>query len=170
MGVPPGGPVGGDRGVGVEPCYQSIISTYLGETMENTRPDPAGDFAEVWGDVSRKLRGVLLSRRVPARVVDDLVQDTGLRLFRHWDRVDHSTVWALALTIASNLIRDEMRKEARHPSPTAPLESADRPSLDFEEQMLTRLELRRVRKAIRSLSPSDRTVLLALARFGGLRS
>ena len=67
-------------------------------------------FEEVWPELSLRLRRALSIRRVPAHVIDDLIQETGLRLFRRWETVDHDTIWALTNTIALNLIRDEMRK------------------------------------------------------------
>jgi DNA-directed RNA polymerase specialized sigma24 family protein len=118
------------------------------------------DFSALWADTSRHLRRVLNARRVPARVIDDLVQETGLRLFSHWAEVDPERIWPFTLTIATNLIRDEMRKEAARPE-CVELNTERPETLDFDAHMLNRLELHRVKKALRSLSTSDRSVLLA---------
>ena len=116
-------------------------------------------FSAVWPELARRLARVLHSRRVPADLVDDLVQETGLRLFRNWSKVDQTTLWALANTILLNLVRDEVRKnEVRKRDAGALVAERAR---NFDEEMLSRLELRRVEKVLRKLSDIDQQVLLA---------
>ena len=117
------------------------------------------EFEEMWPELSTRLRRVLRSRRVPTDVIDDLVQEAGLKLYRSWDRVDPDTVWAFANTVVLNLVRDEMRKqEVRHRLTPAPIEESEN---RFDESILARLELKRVRRVLTRLPHVDRSVLLA---------
>ena len=117
------------------------------------------DFAEVWADLAPRLQRMLRSRSVPRDFVDDLVQETGIRLYRGWSEVDPETVWALANTILRNLVLDEMRKqEVRQRHAEQALAGRNH---DFEETVLYRLELRRVEKVLKKLSVVDQQVLLA---------
>ena len=124
-------------------------------------PDIA--FEEVWPELCARLRRALSARRVPAHVIDDLIQETGLRLFKRWENVDPTTVWALTNTIALNLIRDEMRKEEVRRRESNKLSRDNVRTLD--DDVLSRLELKRVEKALLKLSATDRQVLLA--EWGG---
>jgi RNA polymerase sigma factor (sigma-70 family) len=124
-------------------------------------PDMA--FEEVWPELCARLRRALSARRVPAHVIDDLIQETGLRLFKRWENVDPTTIWALTNTIALNLIRDEMRKEEVRRRESNKVSRDNVRTLD--EDVLSRLELKRVEKALLKLSDADRQVLLA--EWGG---
>jgi DNA-directed RNA polymerase specialized sigma24 family protein len=97
---------------------------------------------------------------VPADFRDDVVQETGLRLFRSWERVRPESQWAFALTIATNIIRDEIRKQGRGErihSAAAELCTEG----DVEHEAMVRLELERVRRALDVLGETQRTLLLA---------
>ena len=124
---------------------------------------PEMAFEEVWPELCARLRKALSARRVPAHVIDDLIQETGLRLFKRWENVDPTTIWALTNTIALNLIRDEMRKEEVRRRESNKVGRDNVRSLD--DDVLSRLELRRVEKALLKLSETDRQVLLA--EWGG---
>ena len=104
-------------------------------------------------------RGLLASKNVPACKRDDVVQDTGLRLFGMWEKVDRARpVWPLVVTIALNLLRDEARRNPeREVLGTVP----DMPTVnDVEHEGLARIEFERVQQALAQLSPSHRNVLL----------
>jgi len=120
---------------------------------------PTVEFSDIWPDLSARLGRVLGSRRVPSDVIDDLVQETGMRLYRIWDRVDPSTVWALANTVALNLVRDEMRKQEIRQRESSELLD-DRVS-SFDDEVSARLELKRVQKVLRTLPRVDQQILLA---------
>ena len=122
-------------------------------------PELVGAFEKQWPEVSKRLTGLLASKNVPACKRDDVVQETGLRLFGMWEKVDRARpVWPLVVTIALNLLRDEARKNPeREVLGTVP----DIPTIhDVEHEGLARLELERVQHALAQLSPSHRSVLL----------
>ena len=115
-------------------------------------------FEEAWPALDKRLRGALAGRRVPVDLRDDIVQETGLRLFRHWSSVRPESAWAFALTIAINLVRDEMRRcERQDPSR---LETPGH-QRDAEQDALVRIELQRVGDALAAMSARQRSILLA---------
>ena len=127
--------------------------------MERSETFEAPEFSAVWPELSQRLRRVLHARRVPADLVDDIVQETGLRLFRNWSKVDQATVWALANTVLLNIVRDEVRKNEVRKRDARLLIAETARNLD--DEMLNHLELRRVERVIRKLSDVDQQVLLA---------
>ena len=116
-------------------------------------------FEEWWAELGDAVRAWLLRRRVPPHLVEDIAQETGLRLFKMWDDIDPMrSPRGLAFTIASNLLWDERNRGAAREIPgTVPEESR----ADVERAGIARLELARVRRAMRRLSPQQRSVLLA---------
>lgn len=117
-------------------------------------------FEQQWPDLARRLDTMLAGKRVPSHKRDDIVQETGLRLFRMWDQVDPDRpLWALVVTIALNLLRDEARKRPeREVLGLVPDRAADQ---DVERAGLARLEWRRVQSAMTQLSPDHRSILMA---------
>ena len=115
-------------------------------------------FEEAWPALEKRLRGALAGRRVPADFRDDILQETGLRLFRNWSNVRPDSSWAFALTIALNLVRDEMRRRERQ-DPTR-LETPTH-HRDAEQDALVRIELQRVSDAMATMSARQRSILLA---------
>ena len=116
-------------------------------------------FEEWWAELADAVRAWLLRRRVPPHLTDDIVQETGLRLFKMWDEIDAMrSPRGLAFTIASNLLWDERnRRAAREIVGEVPEQSCE----DVERAGIARLELARVRRAMSRLSPQQRSVLLA---------
>ena len=106
------------------------------------RDDRGGQmsFETEWPDLSRKLQARLSRRGLSSWVIDDIVQETGLRLFRKWDDVDpNRSVWGLALTIANNLLWESMRrKSASEVIGEVPEHAAD---LDVERSSFARMRL-----------------------------
>ena len=118
-----------------------------------------GHFEVEWPELERWLRSVLTRRGVRAAVVDDLLQETAIRLYRMWDRIDERSPRALAWTIALNVAIDHHKKESRvQISHDIPDRASD---LDVETASIARLELARVRRALEELTPPQRAVLLA---------
>lgn len=116
-------------------------------------------FEEWWAELREAVGAWLLRRRCPPHMVDDIVQETGLRLFKMWDEIDAMrSPRGLAFTIASNLLWDERnRRAAREVVGDVPDQSCE----DVERAGIARLELARVRRAMASLNPQQRAVLLA---------
>ena len=123
-------------------------------------PEKKRDFEAEWPLLSRRLRVFLGAKKVPYTQQDDLIQETALRLYKMWDSVDRTRpAWALTVTIALNLLRDEYRR-AGHADIVAELPEIAQ-SYDLEQASLARIELKRVRTAMLEMSPEHRSVLLA---------
>ena len=116
-------------------------------------------FEKVWPAIAGRLERALRRRRVPEEFIDDVVQETALRLLRNWGSVDQTTLWPLTLTVAGNIIKDDMRRRGRDEQLAASLPELQH--VDIEERALARLELSRVHKAFRFLSTTQRNLLLA---------
>lgn len=122
-------------------------------------PELRNEFESSWRDLHPRLRAMLAARRISPDRHEDLIQETALRLYGMWERVDRTRPsWPLAKTIVLNLVRDEFRTKRV----TEPLEgSPDRAfDYDLEAQGIARLELERVRVALSSLSELQRQALL----------
>jgi hypothetical protein len=121
---------------------------------------PEGSFEAVWPDLQKRIQRFLGSKKVPDSARDDVVQETGLRLYRMWDQVDPAgSPVGLALTIAMNIVRDNARRDSHR---TVVEIEPDVPAVcDVERSGLARLELSRVRRALGELTPAQRSVLLS---------
>lgn len=120
-----------------------------------------GDFSfeREWPDTAERLKAALERRRIPHAVVDDLVQETGLRLYQRWECVDPERgTWPLAFTVAMNILKDQLRSEVRRRAFSPPATTSEQ---DPEIVALARLELARVRRALDQLPASQRAALLA---------
>lgn len=117
-------------------------------------------FEAVWPDLERRIHRFLSSKKVPDSQREDVVQETGLRLYRMWAQVDPAgSPIGLALTIAMNIVRDNARRDSHRQ--VVEIEP-DVPALcDVERSGLARLELSRVRRALSELTPAQRSVLLS---------
>ena len=134
-------------------------------------PERRRDFEHQWPTIQSGLKGLLARKKVPFGEHDDLIQETALRLYGMWGRVDPGrSPWPLAVTIALNLVRDGSRRR-----PIREVASADVPDVpdahEVERAGLARVELGRVRDALHEMSPSYRSALLvevgdAAARVG----
>lgn len=134
-------------------------------------PERRRDFEHQWPTIQSGLKGLLARKKVPFGEHDDLIQETALRLYGMWGRVDPGrSPWPLAVTIALNLVRDGSRR--RPIREVASADVPDRPdSHEVERAGLARVELGRVRDALCEMSPAYRSALLvevgdAAARVG----
>jgi DNA-directed RNA polymerase specialized sigma24 family protein len=128
----------------------------LGKDCASRAREP---FEKQWPDLVRGLDRALRNRHVPAGRREDIIQETGLRLFVRWAELDPDRpVWPFALTIALNLLKDEQRMQARRNASQPLDENVER---GVEEEALARLELLDVRLALHKLTPAQRSVLLA---------
>lgn len=121
---------------------------------------PESSFEAVWPDLERRIHRFLSSKNVPDSQREDVVQETGLRLYRMWAQVDPAgSPIGLALTIAMNIVRDNARRDSHR---TVVEIEPELPALcDVERSGLARLELSRVRRALSELTPAQRSVLLS---------
>ena len=114
-------------------------------------------FEERWPELEVQLRAALTRRRIPVDAREDVLQETALRLLRSWDRVRPESLWAFALTVALNIVRDEARKKERHERSCFASPILER---DPEHEAIVRIELDRVRVALTTMTERQRTVLL----------
>jgi DNA-directed RNA polymerase specialized sigma24 family protein len=118
-----------------------------------------GAFEEEWPGVAKVLDRVLRGRRLAREQREDVIQETGLRLFSKWKVIDPDRPIApFAVTIALNLLKDEARAAARREA--RPMPFVEMSSRGVEEEALARLELDRVAAALQDLTPKQRTALL----------
>lgn len=123
-------------------------------------PEKKRDFESEWPLLAKRLKSFLARKNVPAAKQDDFIQETALRLYKMWDTVDRARpAWALTVTIALNLLRDEYRR-APHADVVAELPEIPQ-NYDVERAGLARVEIGRVRQALAEMSPAHRLVLLA---------
>ncbi|MDQ3878318.1 MAG: sigma-70 family RNA polymerase sigma factor [Actinomycetota bacterium] len=115
-------------------------------------------FESAWKDIAPRLLGMLRRRGAAHDVADDLVQETAIKLFEAWDRVDPDRpLWPLARTIAVNSFTDRIRRDRSRPVDDIP----DQPlNYDLEDHVLARGRLRSVGSAMSGLRPADRELLL----------
>ena len=118
-------------------------------------------FDEVWPTLERRVRAVLAARGVRGEELNDLTQETALRLFRAWDTLDpERPVLPYATTIALNAWRDGLKRASttREILDAAVPEQAD--VEDVERTVIARLELSRVSAALGQLRQRDRDALM----------
>lgn len=131
------------------------------------RPDSSHEFEACWPVVARELEAILSRRGIDRYTREDLVQETALRLLQRWHDLDKDRpLVPLAATIALNLLRDGFRRAKHEVRSECDLTEAIEVEAshsygDVEREGLARLEFTRVAKAMRSLSPLHREVLLA---------
>lgn len=127
-------------------------------------PSTHPTFESAWAGLAGRLENALVADRVPRPLAEDIVQETGVRLFERWDRLDTSTsLMPLAITIARNLVVDHYRKDERVELQAAPQQEVI--GLDVEERALARVHLSAVHRALRTLNPRYRSLLLAEAGY-----
>lgn len=119
-----------------------------------------------WVDEVPRLRRMLARHGVPADEVDDVVQETAVRLYTAWDRLfDGRPLRPLVTTIALNVARDYHRRSSHWARPVAAVPDdllVDAHGVD--SAVLARLEVARTARALSTLSPGHRrTVLEAVA-------
>lgn len=112
-----------------------------------------------WPEMAPRLRALLLRKGMNPARVDDIVQETALRLVQMDEAVDRTrSPWPLIVTIALNLQRDEFRSASRC---EIQYELPDAPAVhDVESSGIARAELSSVMRAMRHLTQAQRAVLL----------
>jgi DNA-directed RNA polymerase specialized sigma24 family protein len=116
-------------------------------------------FHEQWPRLQRSLHAHLARRGVPASWRDDIVQDTSIRLFRSWERLDKSTdLLPLARVIANRLLCDESKRHTE--TPLAELRAGGEVQ-SAEAHALARLELQDTLDLVGRLTPAERRAVLA---------
>lgn len=121
---------------------------------------PGASFDREWPRLARRLERVLARRGVERTLREDVVQETGARVYSAWTTLDHGRpLLPWATTVALNLVRDHIRRD-RFVVPVA--EWPTRPSsADTEVAGLARVELQEVVTAFRSLRPAQRRAIMS---------
>lgn len=122
-------------------------------------PELRAEFERHWPGLSVRLDRFLASRRVSPSLRDDLIQETAIRLYGMWTKVDRSRhPWPLTMTIALNLLRDAGRA-SRHGEICAELPDLAG-SQHVEAAGLARVELGRIAEALEELPTLQRAALM----------
>ena len=123
---------------------------------------PEEYFATEWPALVPKLRTMLARAGAPVAEREDLVQETALRLYRMWPKIDQERgVEPLARRIATNAWRDQWRRRGeREVLGDVPEAAAGH---DTERAALARVEVREVSRAMARLRPATAAVLRVAA-------
>jgi RNA polymerase sigma factor (sigma-70 family) len=120
---------------------------------------PVRTFEDEWPPLAARLATFLSHKGVAPCNIDDVVQETAVRLWSIRDRFDpRRPLWPLVVTIALNLLRDEARRSGRELCGVIPEISSED---DVERSALARVQLRQVEESLAQLTPQRRNALLA---------
>ena len=123
---------------------------------------PEEYFATRWPTLVPKLRTMLARAGAPVADRDDLVQETALRLYRMWPKVDQERgIDPLACRIAMNAWRDQWRRRGEREVLGDVPEAAT--EYDTERAALARVEVHEVSRALARLRPATAAVLRVAA-------
>ena len=126
-------------------------------------------FADIWPAMSDRLRRTLTARGVPAQDRDDVIQETGLRVYRAWADIDPlRPIWPFVVTVALNVWRDLLRERAGRATRSWAEDVEVRDHHDVERAVLARQELASVGAAMRVLPQEQRRLLLATDELNGV--
>lgn len=160
----------GDTGTPGGPSVNRYVTTALDKPPDLRGQDVAAVFAELFDTHARQLRGYLAGR-VGTAAADDLVAETFLVALnrRHDYDPDRAPIKGWLYGIATNLVREHLRKETR--GHRAGLRAVGRPEPDHDALVAARVDAERasrvLKHAIAELRDEDRDVLL-LTSWAGL--
>lgn len=103
------------------------------------------EFEVAWRVQQPKLKRMLQAKRVPDALIDDVLQETALKLYRTWEKVDPVLpLEPLARTIANNCLVDAYRARRAIPVEEVPETAL---AYDLEDHALARARLGKVSEA-----------------------
>jgi DNA-directed RNA polymerase specialized sigma24 family protein len=119
-------------------------------------------FCGEWVEELPRLRRLLGRHGVPAHEVDDVIQETAVRLYAAWDRLyDGRPLRPLVTTIALNVARDYHRRSVHWARPVAAVpEDVLVDSRGVDSAVLARLEVARTARALKTLSDGHRRAVV----------
>lgn len=116
------------------------------------------EFDGTWVEISRRLDRFLAAKGIPTHTREDVIQETAVRLWERWTRLDRSSpLWNLAVTIAMRLVYDEHRRRRK----IELVAEVDAAAVGGEIQALQHAQLREAVSTIGRLPRGYRNVLLA---------
>ena len=115
-----------------------------------------------WVEEVPRLRRLLARHGVPHDEVDDVVQETAVRMYAAWDRLfDGRPLRPLVTTIALNVARDYHRRSSHWARPVASVpEQALVDSRGVDSAVIARLEVARTARAMSKLSEGHRRAVV----------
>lgn len=119
-------------------------------------------FETEWNGVSVRISATLARRGISASDREDVLQETAIRLFRSWNRLDEERpVEPYARAVANNVWRDMLRRAPKEDLVDVPeaVSSAD----SVEHVAVVRDEFSRVRRALCAMRPDQSRLLYAVA-------
>jgi RNA polymerase sigma-70 factor, ECF subfamily len=121
-----------------------------------------------WREVEARLRP-FVARRVPPADVDDVVQDTFVRVHRGLSALaDGERFGAWVYRVASSAIADHQRRRIRHPSTSATAPEGSEPSIPFEGDDTLESELAECIALFVARLPSPYREAITLTELEGL--
>ena len=134
------------------------MRTYIRKAHLQT--ETALTFEESWPHLAERVARLLAARGVPHGNWDDILQETAIKLFRCWDRIDpEQGPWGLTRTIAIHAIADNALAHRRREIATDVPETPD--PRDCAQAGIARHRLSSTVEALSRMSSTDRDVLLA---------
>ena len=137
-------------------CFPAKPYFMSHETSGEARP---ASFEQEWKRLGPQVAQRLAKQGIARDLVEDVTQETGIRLYQRWEHIDLSKpLLPLAHRIARNRLVDHVRADARlhlEPSPV----STTRSDLT-EERALSRMQLDAAVRALPKLSDRYRRLLL----------
>lgn len=118
-------------------------------------------FAGEWQQELPRLRRLLTRNGISPDDVEDVLQESAVRLFAAWGRVfDGRPLRPLITTVVLNASRDHLRRREHAAWPVAYIpEDHARESLDLDRVVMARFEVAKTAHAMATLSPDCRRVL-----------
>jgi len=111
------------------------------------------------GELAAVIRRVVGSRLSDSHLVDDIVQETFVRVLAARSRLDDQALGPYAIVVARNLIVSHWRREASDRRMEHRLLDREAPTAP-DERLVEREEVDALRAALQRLTPAERDVLL----------
>lgn len=142
----------------IEPRGPFTLLSYMASSNHLAGQQINAEFEEAWVDIAGRLDRFLAARGIACETREDVIQETAVRLWERWKRLDRSSpLWNLAVTIAMRLAYDDHRRRRRiHLDP-----HVDPGPIQGETRALQHAQVREAASTIAQLPSDYRNILLA---------